>query len=362
VYAFDERLRFGIVSPSISSPNEIWGDSESLTVPVEFEGVIEQEVRAFRGRPSMVHGDYDLDDSNTFGIIPFADGLHFGNLELVAPAKAGGIHHFWRDNGVPNESHHLKEGWHFGTTFGTAMYDEVSVIQSNFGDGEHGNLELVARIKGQRGFDFYFRDEGLHWRGPIPVTGDALGSSSSPLSLDLGFQDFVHWSSATPAGAKGTLHGRDVTLVGPMGTAFFLHDDYPNFASAAFTPRLPATGMVEIVGGQGHSFTLDFGGVLQDPVIHLGSLGSILTFMSGTAVIRLSGDAGFSVDGSLVTGIAANPVAGPDGTLGPSDSNGTVRLTGAFATITFTLVPNFADGSIPDGVFLQLGGTRSDNG
>ncbi len=46
------------------------------------------------------------------------------------------------------------------------------------------------------------------------------------------------------------------------------------------------------------------------------------------------------------------------GTLGPTDSNGTIRLNGTFTSITFTLVPNFAGGSGVDGVFLQVGGTR----
>lgn len=44
-----------------------------------------------------------------------------------------------------------------------------------------------------------------------------------------------------------------------MGTAFYLHDDYPNFNRSAFTPQQPATGMVEIVGAAGHSLTLTFG-------------------------------------------------------------------------------------------------------
>jgi sugar lactone lactonase YvrE len=173
---------------------------------------------------------------------------------------------------------------------------------------------------------------------------------------------FVHWTSASENVALGTLYGGNVTLSGPLGTAFFFHDDYPNFGTAAFTPQLAATGMVEIVGGLGHSFTLSFDAALHDPIFHLGSLASVLTFPAGTALTRLSGDDHFVVAGNVVTGNKADPVARFDGTLGPSDSNGSVRLAGAFSTIKFTLVPNFADGTIPDGVFLQVGGARSDNG
>ena len=86
VYAFHNRTTFGVASGGTSSPSEIWGDSESLTVPFQIEGVTSHEVRPFRGRPSMVHGDWDLDDHSFDTLI---DPLHFGNLELVAPAKAG---------------------------------------------------------------------------------------------------------------------------------------------------------------------------------------------------------------------------------------------------------------------------------
>ena len=312
-----------------------------------------EQVRAFRGRPSMVHGDFDLDDSDN--PIPFVFDLHFGNLELVAPARNGGIHHFWRDNGAPNETRRLKDGWRFATTIGTAPYDEVAVIQSNFSHNDHGNLELVARTADQRGFDFYWRDESFSWHGPFPVTGDIASSSSSPLVVDPGRSEFVHWSSAGPDGAAGTLRGRPVTLIGPMGTAFFLHDDYPNFATPAFTPPLLATGMVEIVGGLGHRFRLTFDSPVHDPILHLGSMASVMTFAGGPPVVRLSGDLGFGVAGSAVTGQPANPTTGPDGMSGPNDSNGSIGLPGTFSDIVFTLEPNFADGTIPDGVFLQVG-------
>src|SRR5690349_23786427 len=87
---------------------------------------------------------------------------------------------------------------------------------------------------------------------------------------------FAHWSSAGAGGASGSLLGASMSLSGPMGTAFYLHDDYPNFNSAAFTPALAATGMVEIQGGAGHAFTLSFGAPIVNPVIDLGSFGSVM--------------------------------------------------------------------------------------
>ena len=168
---------------------------------------------------------------------------------------------------------------------------------------------------------------------------------------------FAHWAGSGPTGATGTLSGGAVTLTGPMGTGFYPHDDFTYFNSPAFTPQLAATGMVEMAGGSGRTFTLSFCVPIQNPVMMLGSLGSIMTFAPGTSLTRISGDCGFQTAGRVVTGTAANAIVRPDGTLGPTDSNGTIRLNGLFTSITFTLVPNFTGGSGTDGVYLQVGGT-----
>jgi hypothetical protein len=153
---------------------------------------------------------------------------------------------------------------------------------------------------------------------------------------------FAHWASAGPGGASGTLLGASMSLSGPMGTAFYLHDDYPNYNNAAFTPALAATGMVEIQGGPGHTFRLSFSAPIQNPVIDLGSFDSVLTFPTGTAVTRLSGDSGLHVSGNVVNNNTF-----------PVDTNGTIQLTGAYTTITFTLTyPG------TDGILFQIGGTR----
>jgi hypothetical protein len=164
----------------------------------------------------------------------------------------------------------------------------------------------------------------------------------------LGPADFVHWCDGVAAGAVGTLHDAPVMLVGPMGTAFFRHDDYHGFAAQPFTPTLASTTMVELSGAPGHSFTLQFPASIKDPVLHLGSLASALSFTDASAVTLVSGDHDFKVNGSTVSGQAA----------GSSDSNGTVMIPGVFEQLTFTLTPTFGDSSAKDGVFLQIGGTR----
>ena len=68
------------------------------------------------------------------------------------------------------------------------------------------------------------------------------------------------------------------------------------------------------------SYTLSFGAPVSDPELEIGSLGSRLDFPAGTVINRISGQAGFTVSGSTITGAPTNTL-GPDGI---NDSNGTV--------------------------------------
>jgi hypothetical protein len=108
--------------------------------------------------------------------------------------------------------------------------------------------------------------------------------------------------------------------------------------------------MVEIQGAPGHGFTLQFPAGIKDPVLHLGSLASALSFTDASAVTRISGDSDdFKViNGSTVSGKLA----------GSLDSNGTVMIPGVFRQLTFTLTPTFVATEPKDGVLLQIGGTR----
>ncbi len=118
----------------------------------------------FWGRPCLVQGDNGWEPE---GDLPFDIG-HFGDLELVAPSKNGGILYMSRDCGNRQDGF-LSIGeasrWRPPLRIPGPFYDEVSLIQSNFG-GENGNLELIARRSHQRGFDFYYRDENRTWHGP----------------------------------------------------------------------------------------------------------------------------------------------------------------------------------------------------
>ncbi|MER7780441.1 hypothetical protein ABTZ21_36560 [Streptomyces sp. NPDC096191] len=182
---------------------------------------------------------------------------------------------------------------------------------------------------------------------------------------------FVDWTFCNDekTEAIGILGGHQVTLTGqrtvatdkaPLGTAM-LNGTSPHFHMASFTPQLPSTDLMEIVGLRGgSSFRVEFDAEVKDPVFHLGSLASTLEFLDlpvGTEVARLSGDATdfkkFTVDGNKVMGKAFQPDIGATET---TDSDGSVRLNGLFRSIAFTLKPNFTGGEGNDGVHLQIGG------
>ncbi len=89
---------------------------------------------------------------------------------------------------------------------------------------------------------------------------------------------FTSWTTAGGDVAIGRLNDAGVRLTGPLGTASFLDDDYPNFNQLPFTPQLTATGVVEIVSAAGHTFRVDLDELVEDPVLLFGSLASVLTF------------------------------------------------------------------------------------
>ena len=170
---------------------------------------------------------------------------------------------------------------------------------------------------------------------------------------------FARWTRPEPNGAiaHGMLRGFPVTLRGQLQTAFY-EDDYQGFGESWFTPQLTATGMIEIQSARGSSFTLTLGAPLTDPVIDLGSLGSLLTITDppGVTITRLSGDdLNFHVEGNTVSGKGRNATKLPDGS-STTDSNGSVQLTGTFARIAFTLEPHHDDPFATEGVYFQIGG------
>lgn len=94
--------------------------------------------------------------SGVRGVPSLIQGRHGtkGNFEVVAPHREGGLIHLWRNNDISTLP------WSTPLRFGAGLYDEVTVIQGNF--GAPGNLEVVARGSDGR-LDFYWRLDRAPW-------------------------------------------------------------------------------------------------------------------------------------------------------------------------------------------------------
>ena len=73
-----------------------------------------------------------------------------------------------------------------------------------------------------------------------------------------------------------------------------------------------------------------------------------MTFPQGTPVAKVNGQDTLTVSGNSAAGVAAGG-GGPD-----SDSSGTIRVFGQYESLTFTVTPNFGDGTNPDGIYFHL--------
>jgi len=117
----------------------------------------------------MDHGPWTWSDPATIanavrGVPSLIQGRHGskGNFEVVVPHRDGGLIHLWRNN----DSASLP--WSAPLRFGSGLYEEVTVVQGNF--GSPGNLEVVAR-RTDGMLDFYWRQDRAPWtwNGPFLI-------------------------------------------------------------------------------------------------------------------------------------------------------------------------------------------------
>jgi hypothetical protein len=165
-----------------------------------------------------------------------------------------------------------------------------------------------------------------------------------------GAPDFTDWLEvdAERNVAKGTLHRVPVSLSGSdVGAASVTDRTFTGFAEPFFSPTVSTSDALEIRGLPGYSYALTFGSPVRDPVLHFASLASKVAFSPGTVVSKVAGQNTFTVSDSSVTG-----AVGPSGQTG--DANGTVRLSGEFDFLSFSVTPVFVAAQ-GDGIWVQVG-------
>jgi len=165
--------------------------------------------------------------------------------------------------------------------------------------------------------------------------------------------DFTDWTSIDSSAyeAYGVLDGIAVTLSGPDVSGGVTSGLFTGFSNPAlFSPPLPSSDFVSIQGTRpgGQTYTVMFAAPVRDPIIHLKSLASTVTF-STEALAKRSGDAVFVIAGNTVVGSFNDSPGG-------YDANGSLQLNGSFTNISFTVVALPAAFTPPDGIYFQIGG------
>lgn len=182
----------------------------------------------------------------------------------------------------------------------------------------------------------------------VAAAGTAASAQAAPTPTD--------WTAVSGNTASGSVLGTSVSLSGthvwdvPVSR---VDGSWPYFAGPTFSPSLPKSDVIQISGAPGAHYTINFRNgagtpvSVKDPVLHLASLGSTLTFTTG-APTRLTSENNFRVVGSQVIGDASNTIR-PSGN---SDSSGSIKFTGAYTRIDFTATPNYTGPE--DGILVQL--------
>jgi len=162
--------------------------------------------------------------------------------------------------------------------------------------------------------------------------------------------EFTDWTNVdTAAGiASGVLDGVPVTLTGGLTDFYATNGSFTGFDSPLFSPRLAASDALEVRGlSPAASYVVTFGAPIRDPIFHLGSVASVLSFDT-TNIVRRSGD--ITVSNNTVAGYYSDP----RGTPPLSDANGSVQFIGDFTRIAFTALYDLSE---LDGIAIQIGGT-----
>jgi hypothetical protein len=167
-----------------SGPSFTWHGPYPVAVEDASGGCNRQPVSGVAGTPVLIQ--------SKFG--------QLGNFELIVPLSAGGLAHFFRDNGDPALP------WKAAPVFGqgSGVMDAITLIESNF--GTPGNLEVIARTGGR--LIYFWRDSTslLGWHGPFTLTADGAdvnGVAGNPVLIQGKFGTKGNFELVVPLVAGG---------------------------------------------------------------------------------------------------------------------------------------------------------------
>jgi hypothetical protein len=201
------------------------------------------------------------------------------------------------------------------------------------------------------------RQQADHFVLPSSVSGRAALTGRVMAARDK--LVFVDWTSVEGSVASGSLGAVTVTFTGLLQAVPGSRIDGTEvaFSYPGFDPPLPHSDAIGFLSqpaaSGGETFRIDFSAPVTDPILYLGSVASTLRFDVGTPLTKISGQDGFHVDGTVVTGDATTsppPAALPD-------SSGVVQVPGTYTEIVFTAETNETpDGKLPefDGMYFHL--------
>jgi hypothetical protein len=152
--------------------------------------------------------------------------------------------------------------------------------------------------------------------------------------------------------AIGGLDTVTVEFTGSDIDAGVIDESWSYFNAPMFTPPIEFTDVVGFRGAPAiYHYTLTFSAPVHDPIMHLASLASTLTF-STNQIVKVSGDSLFSVSDSVVSGVIDDTPSG-------YDTNGTIAFEGTFSTLSFTAEYPYPS---EDGIKMQVGAPHEDSG
>lgn len=165
------------------------------------------------------------------------------------------------------------------------------------------------------------------------------------------------WASATSTSSHGDLGGVTVTFsalsatINPGVVSFFGGFSNP----AIYSPPIAGTEAIAFEGDRGiagFKYSVSFDAPVQNPILYIASLASVLTFDSGISLTKISGENVFSVSGNTVSGVTDDIKRQPN-----NDANGVVQINGIFTNFAFDAVWNFPSTTDNDGITIQIGGS-----